>query len=307
MKLQLIYNSLVPIFALIALGYGLRRAGFLAEPGWPALERLVYYVLFPALLVDSLATAEISMLRGLWVGLAVVTAIGAMAALIALLRPLLAIDGPAYTSLFQGSIRFNTYVAIATAIGVYGPDGAAVAAMVMAAMIPLVNVLSVGVLARHAGSRTGPAAVVRGIATNPLILACLAGGVLNVSGIGLPAGLEPIAHSLGRGALPLGLLTVGAGLSLQAAWQRRGIITLGTAAKLALLPLLCLAAARIFELGALETRIVVLFGALPTATSAYILARQLGGDAPLMAGLLTAQTLAAVVTLPLTLLLLGQA
>ncbi|MBA1145545.1 AEC family transporter [Ectothiorhodospiraceae bacterium WFHF3C12] len=303
--MELVYLSLAPIFALIALGYGLRRLGFPGEAAWPALERLVYYVLFPALLVETLGTAEVSVLRGLWVGLAVVTAIGAMAVLTSLLRPLLALDGPAYTSFFQGSIRFNTYVGIAAAIGLFGPEGGAVAAMVMAVMIPLVNVLSVGVLARHADNRTGPGPLVRGIATNPLILGCVAGALLNLSGVGLPGGLDRITGTIGRGALPLGLLTVGAGLSIQAAWRRRGVIAMGSVAKLAVLPLLCLAAARVFALGELEMRVVVLFGALPTATSAYILARQLGGDGPLMAGLLTAQTLAAVLTLPVTLVLLG--
>ncbi|WP_440997506.1 AEC family transporter [Arhodomonas sp. SL1] len=304
-SLQAVVAALVPIFALIALGHGLRRTGFPARGFWPELERLVYYLLFPALLVETLATANVDAGRVMPVAAAVVTTLAGMSLGLLALRRLLPLDGPGFTSVFQGGIRFNTYLGVATALALYGPAGAAVAALVMALLIPLVNVISVAVLLRYADGRGSLTATLRGIARNPLILACVLGIALNRTGIGLPAGSDAVLEIVGRAALPLGLMTVGAGLQPRTAVGNTMVIAITTAAKLAVMPLLAWMAATAFGLGGLETRVLILFAALPTASSAFILARQMGGDHALMATLLTAQTLVSVVSLPLIVLLSG--
>lgn len=304
-NLQTIVTALVPIFALIALGHFLRRMGFPGDGFWAQLERLVYFVLFPALLVEKLATASIEGGRIAPVAGAVIATLALMTFVLLALRPVLAVDGPSFTSIFQGGIRFNTYLGVATALAVYGPAGAAVAALVMALLIPLVNVLCVAVLLRYAGGRGSLMATLAGIARNPLILACLAGIVLNRSGVGLPLGSEGVLEIVGRAALPLGLMTVGAGLQLRTAWGNGFALTTGAALKLAVMPFIAWLAAAGLGLTGLETRVLVLFAALPTATSAFILARQLGGNHTLVATLLTVQTLLSAVTLPVVLLSLG--
>lgn len=141
-----ILAALVPIFALIALGHLLRRLDFPGDGFWPQLERLVYYVLFPALLVQKLATAPVDGSRILPVAAAVLM-LAAMTVLVLALRWALPVDGPGFTSVYQGSIRFNTYLGVATALAVYGAPGGATAALTLA----LVNVLSVAVLTRYTG------------------------------------------------------------------------------------------------------------------------------------------------------------
>ncbi|HKJ94109.1 MAG TPA: AEC family transporter [Gammaproteobacteria bacterium] len=299
-----VLGQLVPVFSLIAVGYAARRCGFPGDGFWPQLERLVYFLLFPALLVDKLAQADVGGARFLLVGAAVALALTAMAAVMLALRRAFPLDGPGYTSVFQGGIRFNTYLGIAAALGIYGTRGGAVAAMVAAAMIPIVNVFCVAVLTRFAAAHASTLAVLRGIVRNPLILACATGIALNASGIGLPLGSAGIVEILGRAALPLGLMTVGAGLQLRTAWGHGWVLAATSALKLLLMPLIAFGAARLVGLPRLETHVLVLFGALPTATSAYILARQLGGDHTLIATILTVETVASAVTLPLTLLLL---
>ncbi|MGD8430273.1 MAG: AEC family transporter [Ectothiorhodospiraceae bacterium] len=306
-NLQTILAALVPIFALIGLGYLFRRVGFPGDGFWPPLERLVYYVLFPALLVEKLATAQIDGNRIVLVLGAVVIALTAMSAGVIALRRLFAVDGPGFTSVFQGSIRFNTYLGIAAALGVYGHEGAAVAAMTVAMLIPLVNVYCVGVLTHYAGSHSSPAALARGIARNPLIIACVVGILLNRTGIGLPYGSDGVLEIVGRAALPMGLMTVGAGLQLRTAWGRGGVLVGTSLLKLVAMPLLAWGSARLVGLTPMETRILVLFGALPTASSAYILARQMGGDHTLVATLLTVETAVSAISLPLVLLIMGGA
>jgi malonate transporter len=179
--LPLILGALGPIFALILLGLGLRRSGFPGDGFWPAAERFTYFLLFPALLVHRLALSRLGDYAVGPVAVVIVALLLGMTALVCVLRPWLKVDGPAFTSVYQGVIRFNTYVGLAVVLAVFQADGGTVAALVMAIMIPLINVLCVLVLTVHAGGSATMAGVARGLLTNPLILGCLTGIGLNLS------------------------------------------------------------------------------------------------------------------------------
>lgn len=295
--LPLILGALGPIFALILLGLGLRRSGFPGDGFWPAAERFTYFLLFPALLVHRLALSRLGDYAVGPVAVVIVALLLGMTALVCVLRPWLKVDGPAFTSVYQGVIRFNTYVGLAVVLAVFQAEGGTVAALVMAIMIPLINVLCVLVLTVHAGGSATMAGVARGLLTNPLILGCLTGIGLNLSGIGLPWGSAAVLEILARAALPLGLLAVGAGLRLDGL-ARPGLLAAASALKLVALPALAAGLCWVMQPGRLETAVLVTFAALPGAPTAYILARQLGGDAPLIAAIVTVETAAALVTLP---------
>jgi malonate transporter len=295
--LPLILGALGPIFALILLGLGLRRFGFPGDGFWPAAERLTYFILFPALLVQRLALARLGDYAVGPVAVVIVAMLLGMTALVYALRPWLKVDGPAFSSVYQGVIRFNTYVGLAVALAIFHVEGGTVAALVMAIMIPLINVLCVLVLTVHAGGSATVAGVARGLITNPLILGCLTGMGLNLSGIGLPWGSAAVLDILARAALPLGLLAVGAGLRVEGL-ARPGLLAAASALKLLALPALAGMLCWVVEPGRLETAVLVTFAALPGASTAYILARQLGGDAPLIAAIVTVETAAALATLP---------
>ena len=295
--LPLILGALGPIFALILLGLGLRRFGFPGDGFWPAAERLTYFILFPALLVQRLALARLGDYAVGPVAVVIVAMLLGMTALVYALRPWLKVDGPAFSSVYQGVIRFNTYVGLAVALAVFHVEGGTVAALVMAIMIPLINVLCVLVLTVHAGGSATVAGVARGLITNPLILACLTGIGLNLSGIGLPWGSAAVLDILARAALPLGLLAVGAGLRVEGL-ARPGLLAAASGLKLLALPALAAVLCWMVAPGRLETAVLVTFAALPGASTAYILARQLGGDAPLIAAIVTVETAAALATLP---------
>jgi len=296
-NLLLILGALAPIFALILLGLGLRRIGFPGDSFWPAAERLTYFVLFPALLTHRLALSRLGDYAVGSVAMVVVTLLLVMTALLYVLRPWLKVDGPAFTSVYQGTIRFNTYVGLAVALAVFHTEGGAVAALIMAMMIPLINVLCVLVLSAHAGRSTTMTGILRNLIANPLILACLTGISLNLSGIGLPWGSAAVLEILARAALPLGLLAVGAGLRLEGL-SRPGMLATVSALKLLVLPALAALLCFIVQPGRIETAVLMTFAALPGASTAYILARQMGGDAPLIAAIITVETGLALVTLP---------
>jgi malonate transporter and related proteins len=296
--------ALVPTFLLIALGYGTRRIGFLPDAFWPPLERLTYFVFLPALLVESIATTEIDVLAALPLAGAVVAGVVGSVALLVAARPLLRVDGPAFTSILQGFIRPNTYIGIAVTLALVGPDGVALITIAIAAGIPVVNILCVSALARWgAGHARGVGAAARGLATNPLLIGVAIGLALGLSGVGLPGPLDATLRVLAAAALPAGLMAVGAGLDFAAVGRATGAIAFASFGKLVVTPAISLLAALALGLEGLEATMAVLYNSFPTAAAAYVLARLMGGDAPLMAGIVTATTRASAVTLPVVLLL----
>lgn len=293
-----------PVLGLLVLG-ALARRGRLVEAGfWPSAERLCYFVLMPALLVSSLASADLRGLPAAGMALAVVGSLLAAAFLLVALNARLRLPSPAFTSVFQGGVRFNSYVGLNLASLLYGTEGVAVGALVAGVMVVTANVLCVGVFALEDGARTRPLAVLGQLAANPFILACLAGGGLNLAGVPLPGGLAALLKGLGQAALVVGTMTVGAALSFRVAAMPAGPLLLACAAKFALAPLLALLACRLVGLDGLPATVVVLFQALPTAPSSYVLAKQLGGDHRLMASIITVQTVVGCLLLPLALPLL---
>jgi len=291
--------ALIPVFLLIALGHGIRRLKLVDDRFWAPADKITFYVFFPALLFHNLASAD---LAGLALGgavAAITAAIATVTAVLLAMRPRLGLTGPAFTSLLQGSIRPNTYLGLAAANALFGEAGVGVAAIAVAAFVPLVNVISATVLARHGASgapgwRRTAALVMR----NPLIIACLAGLALNGIGVAVPPVADPMLEMLGRAALPLGLISVGAGL--EPASLRRAGRTVLTASliKLAILPALAAVTLGLLAVDGLTATVALLFAALPTSATSYVMARQLGGDHALMAGIITIETLLAVITLP---------
>jgi len=205
---------------------------------------------------------------------------------------------------FQGAIRINAYVAYAAAEGLYDSAGLTLVSIGIAVVIPVVNVLSVLVLSAHGASASTQGRLVAAqVARNPIILACLFGILLNLTGIGLPAIPSQLLELLGRAALPLGLMSVGAGLDLAAARSALRPLALAWFMKLALLPALTALFCHALSVHGATAMVAILFTACPASASSYILTRQLGGDHRLMAGIITTQTVAAALTLPLILLL----
>lgn len=302
--MQPIIIALWPVFALLLLGFLARRCGFPGEGFWQPAEKATYYVLFPALLVERLASSQLAGADSIRLAALVVVVLVVAALFCCVCKPLLRLTAPAFTSFFQGSVRFNTYVALAITAALHGSEGIVLAAVITAVMIPLLNLFSVLAFALTSEQAFSPRQLLMTLARNPLILACLLGIALSLSGIALPLGLTSVLELLGRMALPLGLLAVGAGLNLRALRGGGRALVAASLIKLLFLPLLAFALAGVWQLDPLTTSVVVIFAAVPTATSAYILARQLGGDAELMAGIITAQTLISMLTLPVVLILL---
>ena len=306
----------VPAFGLLALGALLRR--FLLRDGavWAGIERLVFWALMPALLVSSIASVDLAalplgrMASAIWLALLGGTVLSLLLARAARL------DHAAMTSVLQGGIRFNNLMGFALVGGLYGPPGTALGAVATGLIVPFVQVVTVaafalapmgataGGTAGGGGRRFSPRRVAGQLATNPLLVACLLGFAVSALG-GLPPGIGPLLRSLGGASVALGLLCVGAALSPGALRGRAGVQAATCVVKLALVPAMTLALGTALGLDPLSLVVALVFMALPTATTSYVMSRALGGDAPLMAALTTTEHVVSVLTLPLWIALLG--
>jgi malonate transporter len=198
----IVLAALAPVFLLIVMGFVLKRSLMRLETQWHGLERLTYYVLFPVLLIQTLVKADLTKVPVAGVGGALFLSALLMSLLCLALRPLLAryaVDGPAFTSIFQGATRWQTYVALAVSANLYGDFGLALASVAMVAIIPLVNVLSVTVLAHYASPvKQSVGSIAMTVVRNPLIWACAIGLAINVTRIPLPWIWHEVADALGR-------------------------------------------------------------------------------------------------------------
>jgi malonate transporter len=297
-----ILSALIPVFALIVLGAALHWARFIDDASWRAVERVTYFVLFPCFLFNAIAIADfkgqpVGQLATLLAG-----AIIAMAALVYALQFVLKLDGPAFSSVFQGAVRFNSYVAIGAISAILGVQGVALAAIAVAIMVPLANTLCVTVLMRHASdAEAGFSAFAKQFVQNPLIMSCLAGIAVQLLGLPVPRIAATTIDMAGKAALPLGLLAVGASLNFAHARAMPAPIAVATFLRLFVMPAFVVAGTLMLGLSGIAKLAALICAAVPGASSSYILARQLGGDAPLMANITTAQTLVAMVTMPLIL------
>ncbi len=285
---------LFPDFALILLGALLKRYARFADAFWIGLERMVYFVLFPSLLFSSTATAKLDFdaTAGL-VGASLAAMVTGLV-LGYLGRPLFRPAPIVFASAVQCAFRFNSYVALALAGRLGGSEGIALMAVVIGICVPLANAGAVYALARHQKAN-----VVGEMLRNPLILATVGGLALNLAGVVLPEFVLATLQRLGAASIALGLIAVGAGLRLSGGIVERPLLAWLLAVKLLAAPLVAWAIATRFAFPPLQREIAILFAALPTASSAYILAVRMGGNGAVVAFLISAGTICSVFTLPL--------
>lgn len=301
-----VFLALLPVFIVILVGFGLRRFHVIRDEQWQALDQLCYYVLFPAIIFKEIAAADFSNVPVAGMALSMVLAVLAMfALLLAFRRPLmrgLRIDGPQFTSVVQGAARWHTFIAFAIIPLQFGPAALSLGAVSAAAMTPLLNILCVIVMARLAReTRLHPWELALSIARNPFVFSSLGGVAWQILDLPLPVMGLQVLDMIGRGALGLALLTVGAGLRLGDAISGWPPVLAATLLKLLGMPLLMALALTALGVTGDAFAVAMLCAAVPTGSGAYVLARQMGGDAPMVANILTLQVIAATVTIPLML------
>jgi len=298
------FYAIIPVFIIILCGYLCRLYQFPGDSFWRGAEKITYFLLFPSLLISKMATADLSGIEFIKPILVIGLLYFIITIIFILSKPLLQLQKPQFTSVYQGGIRFNTYIGLAVANSLYGSDGLVVAVIVVAIMIPIINIFCVLLLEFYSDKTQGDTQkrIIKSLITNPLILGCVIGMGVNLSGLPVPAVIIEAFNIFSRAALPLGLLTVGAALVLNSIKKSIKPMLIATIAKFMILPAIAMGLCIVFSVEPMVRNVMLVFTVLPTATASYVLAKQLGGDYELMATIITVQTLLAGVLMPIMLI-----
>jgi malonate transporter and related proteins len=291
---------LVPDFSLILCGYLICRYTLLNRPAWDHVESLVYYFLFPVLLFHSIVKSPVDVrATSSLMGAGLMMGMGGIA--LAYSLPYLPwlrtrIDAREHAASAQIAFRFNSFVGLALAERLAGPQGVLLLAVLIGVCVPLFNVAAVWPMARH-----GQRGFVRALVRNPLIIATASGLAANLLGFRIPGWLDPALGRIGAASLALGLMTAGAGMQFVTLARAKVLAVALLAIRHLILPLLAVLLARLWQLDTAQTTVLLVFSALPTSSSAYVLASRMGYNGAYVAGLVTLSTLLGTVSLPFAL------
>lgn len=311
-KMQDIFSSILPIFLITLIGSIIKRKWLISEEFWRGLEKLSYFVLFPAVLFSYVAMADLSSTTVIKLVLALTISTSIISIGLIIHRKKTNSDPIQFTSTFQGAIRYNSYVLFGAGSALFGPEGLAVVSIISSYMIIFTNVICVMVFASYVPSDNAEIdqkknfmLVVKLIITNPLIIASLVGFMFNYYGWHLHLGIKNTISSLSNSALAIGMLNVGAGLKFVIDGSYFRQVVLATIIKLIGFPIVSVIVLTLMSIGGVEKSIGVLYSCLPCASTAYVLSRQLGGNPESMASIITLTTIFSVVTLPFVMYILG--
>ena len=291
---------LFPDFSLILCGYLVCRYTALNRTVWEQVESLVYFFLFPVLLFHSIVRTPLDLLAashlimaGLVLGFCSISITYALPKIPFLRKH---IDVRLHAASAQVGFRFNSFIALALAERVAGPQALLLIEVLIGVCVPMFNVAAVWPMARHSQRSFG-----RELIRNPLILATASGLLANLVGLQIPSWIEPTLQRIGAASLALGLMTAGAGMYFGDLIKAKTLaISLLTIRHL-ITPILALGLARAFSLDLTQTTVLLAFSALPTATNCYVLATRMGYNGAFVAGLVTLSTVLGMLSLPFAL------
>lgn len=295
-----IVSTIIPIFSLVILGTFARSKGFLPPEFLGPANRLVYYLAIPAMIFRAIANASLT--RQFNPTVAGLT----LAALVVLFliswgcSRLLRAPAPIRGAFIQCSFHGNLgYIGLAVAFYHLGADGLARASILAAFVMILQNLLAVGVLQSHrqGGSEDGRLGAAAGkIVANPVIVSASVGILFSMAGVSMPLVMDRSLQILSGLALPMALLIIGGSLSLQLMKARLTAVLGACVLKLLILPLLGAVLFRIAGQAPDDYLPALILLASPTATIAYVMAREMGADADFAVAAISATTLISAVT-----------
>ena len=306
-----ILEIVLPVFLVIALGWGLRWRGFLDQAFLVTANRLVYNVALPLLLFTRISQTDFRQAFNLRLVLGSWLALLLLAALAWLLATMSGAGAPRRGAFAQGSFRGNlAYIGLAIAFYGFGNEGLARAGILMGFLVPILNLFAILVLRwPHRGESKDETKVSwwREIVLNPLIVASALGIVWSSLSVPMPPLLSRGLDIASAMTLPLALLTIGGSFS----WiQLRGTLAPALAAsllKIVALPALTLFVLRLAGVEGLDLAIGIVLAATPAATVNPIMASELGGDSSLAGSVVMCSTLLSALTYSLWMLLLRTA
>jgi len=307
-----IFCNTLPIFLITLLGSIIKSKWLTSEEFWRGIEKLSYFVLFPAMLFNYVSTADLSVASIIKLVVALIISTILVSLGLIIYQKKYKIDKVQFTSIFQGSIRYNSYIFFGVSSPLLGPSGLSIVAVISSYMIIFTNILSVMIFAYYIPNksvtntiRTSFVLMMKLIVRNPLIIASIVGFIFNYLNLELHLGLKKTLDSLSNAALAIGMLNVGAGLNFTIRQELLHNVMFTSFVKLVAFPLVSVVVLWLMSIDGLDRSVGILYSCLPCASTAYVLSRQLDGDPDSMASIITFTTFFSVVTISIIMYIMG--
>ena len=302
-----IFLLISPVFLLIILGNFLRRIKVPDVSFWEINDKLCYWVLIPALLFHYIS--QINLSSEMLYSYSIIIYVGFFIAILTvlILGKLLGYPPERWTSILQGAVRQNAFIALAITGSLFGDEGLKIASIFMLIYVPSINIIIVTTMVMNFGQSKKNASknefitVFIELSKNPFILAMIAGLIFSIAQSEKLKVIIDTSGLLGSAALPIMLLTIGAKIKVRDLALTITPIIISNFLKLLALPLIAFFVANYLGLSEIEVVVAVIFAAVPTAVSSHTLARQFGADDQLMTSIITTQVILSFITIPILL------
>jgi len=303
---MIIVNSVFPVFILIIVGIVLKRINFTNDIFLKISDKLVYFILWPAMLFWKIGSQSISNGTDLSIAYATVGATILMFVLSTLFIIFYKVNDYDAGTFSQSCYRFNTYIGIAVILNSVGEEGLIPLGLIITFVIPIVNFFSVSILIWHSGERYSPQKqfkiTFQSIIKNPLILACASGLIFAMSGLEFPTFMHNSFSLISSAALPLALISIGASFSIGKFRDYLSLSIYSSIFKLLIFPIIGLLSLHLFNVTGLSFKVGMIFFALPTSTAIYALSSQLNSNTNLASSTIVVSTAFSLISLSLVLL-----
>lgn len=291
-------NAVLPFLIYIAFGYGVRVKGVVDEKFMLKLNKLIFQAFFPILMFNNLYKIEQGFtLNGRMVVLAVLSVL--------ILEVILVITVPKFVSgnpqrgvVIQAIYRSNFVLfGIPLTASLFGEEGATMASMMVAIVIPIYNMTAVIILEMFHGEKTNPMVLVKNVCTNPLILGAVVGFIFHVLNIRLPESVAGTVTQFANLTTPLALFVLGGTLHFSAIRGNLKYLVPAISIKLLVLPAIITGLAVAMKFSSMERFILFTMFATPVATASYSMAQNMGGDGELAGQFVVVSTTVSVITI----------
>lgn len=297
-SLKLSFESVMPLFLLMLLGYTLKNLKLADKSAFDAMNKLIFKAFLPVLLFYNIYTTNLEQVfdPGLVlffvVGVLCVFTVGYFAVL------LLSRDNRKRGVMLQGFFRSNfAILGVPLVKYVCGDTAGGLASLMVAIVVPLFNILAVICLERFRDGKVYIGKMLKGIVTNPLVIGCILGMIFLLLNIQLPSFLEKAVNDVSKIASPLAMVVLGASFTFSSMKGYIKEIIITVSVRLILVPLIMLTAAILLGFrGEALACLMVAFGS-PVAVSSFAMAQQMNGDEKLAAHLVVVSSAMCLLTL----------
>jgi len=303
----MVLNSLFPVFALILSGSLLKRYGMTNDVFLQTADKLTYYIFFPLLLFWKIGNSSTALFSNSGFYKAVIFAVLIVYVLSTAFIILFKVDDYKAGSFSQSCYRFNSYIGVAIVLSALGEEGIQHFGILIGMIIPIINVLCVTTLIWFSGKKTLFAnrmgQILKGLVSNPLILACISGIIYAKLARGFPPFIDSTLQLCSYVALPLAMLSIGAALSLDGIRDHFKLSLVASIFKLLVLPGIGYLLLMGFGATGITLKVGLIYFALPTSPALYILSSQLNSDTQLASASIALSTILSFFSLSAALLI----